>query len=77
MEKSKNVQQPQHDADHHDRIQYGLDRSLHWHVAVDQPKQNAHDDQNQQYLKYRHLAISLSSQADNPPPAMHRTETLS
>ena len=75
MEQSKNVQQPQHDADHYDRIQYGLDRSLHWHIAVDQPKQNAHNDQNQQYLKNRHLAISLSSQADTPASreALHQS----
>jgi hypothetical protein len=67
MEKSKNVQQPQHHTDDHDSIQDGLNRSFHWYEAVDQPKENTHHDQNQQYLKYRHeLLTSFSSQADTP-----------
>jgi hypothetical protein len=28
MKESENIQKPQHYADRHDRIQYGLDRSL-------------------------------------------------
>jgi hypothetical protein len=59
MEKPKNIQKPQHHADHHDRVQYGLDRSLHGYVAVDQPKQNTYHDQNHQYLKNGHFTVSL------------------
>ncbi len=59
MKESKNVQKPQHYADHHNCIQNGLDRSLHWYVAVDQPKQDTYHDQNHQYLKNRHFSISL------------------
>jgi hypothetical protein len=43
MKQSKNVQQPQNHDNNHDRIQDGLDRSLHWY-QVDQPKQNADYD---------------------------------
>jgi hypothetical protein len=51
MKKSKDVQQPQHHADDHNRVQYGFDRSLHWYEAVDQPEKNTHHDQNYHYLK--------------------------
>lgn len=54
MKKSKNVQEPQNRGDHHDRIQDGLNRSLHRYETVDQPKQNAYHDQNYQYLHQRH-----------------------
>jgi hypothetical protein len=50
-EKSKNVHKPQNRGDHHHRVQDGLDRSLHWYEAVDQPKQNTHHEQNLYYLK--------------------------
>ena len=46
MKESKNVQEPQNRTDHHDCVQNGLNRSLHWYEAVDQPKQNTHHDQN-------------------------------
>jgi hypothetical protein len=49
MKKSKNVQEPQNYGDHHDCVQDGLNRSLHWY-QVDQPKQNSHDDQRYQDL---------------------------
>jgi hypothetical protein len=51
MKESKNVQKPQRHANDHDCIQDGLDRSLHWYEAVDQPKQKTHHDQNHQYVK--------------------------
>ncbi|MFZ3201804.1 MAG: hypothetical protein WA175_11720 [Candidatus Acidiferrales bacterium] len=51
MKKSKNVHKPQNRGDYHDRIQDGLDRSLHWYEAVDQPKQNTDHEQNLEYLK--------------------------
>ena len=46
MKKPKNVEKPKNRADHHDCIQDGLNRSLHWYEAVDQPKQNTYHDQN-------------------------------
>jgi hypothetical protein len=51
MEKSKNVQEPQDDADHYHGIQDRLDRRLHGDEVIDQPQQNAYHDQNHQQLK--------------------------
>jgi hypothetical protein len=51
MKQSKNIQEPQDDSDDHDSIQYRLDGSLHGYKAVDQPKQNTHNDQGYHYLK--------------------------
>jgi hypothetical protein len=51
VEKSKNIQQPQNDSDDYHCIQDGLDRSLHWYEAIDQPEQDAYHHQNHQYLK--------------------------
>ena len=47
MKKSKHILKPQHYSDDHDGIQDGLDRSLHWYEAVDQPKHDAYHDQNE------------------------------
>jgi hypothetical protein len=44
--KPEDVQEPQDDDDDDHGVQNGLDRSLHWYVAVDEPKQNSHDNQN-------------------------------
>jgi hypothetical protein len=49
-EKSKHVQKPQHHTDHNDRVQNGLNRSLHGYEAVDKPKQNSYNDQNYHYI---------------------------
>jgi hypothetical protein len=45
MKKSEDVQKPQDHGNNHDRIQDGLDRSLH-RYQVDKPKQNADYDQS-------------------------------
>jgi hypothetical protein len=45
MKQSKNIEQPQNHGNNHDRIQDGLDRSLH-RYQVDKPKQNADYDQS-------------------------------
>jgi hypothetical protein len=50
MKQSKHIQKPKHHGDDHDCIQDGLNRSLHWYEAVDEPKQNTHHDQNYQDL---------------------------
>ena len=47
MEQSEHIQKPDHHSDDHDCIQNGLDRSLHWYEAIDQPKQDTHNDQNE------------------------------
>jgi hypothetical protein len=51
MEEPENVQEPQNHANHHHRIQNRLDRSLHRYVPIDQPKQNAYNNQNHHDLK--------------------------
>jgi phage-related protein len=45
-EKPKYVQKPQHHDYYNDRVQNGLNRSLHGYEAVDKPKQNSHNDQD-------------------------------
>lgn len=45
-EKSEYVQDPQDDDDDNDRVQNGLDGPLHRNVAIDEPKQNSHHDQD-------------------------------
>ncbi|HXQ26854.1 MAG TPA: hypothetical protein VN822_10635, partial [Candidatus Acidoferrales bacterium] len=42
MKDSKDIEKPQDHRNHNDRVQNGLDRSLHRYEAVDQPEQNAH-----------------------------------
>jgi len=49
-EKAKNVQEPQNYGDNHNRIQDLFDRTLHWYVAVNQPKKNPNHDQGQHEL---------------------------
>jgi hypothetical protein len=63
MEQTKNVQKPQDHDDNDDRIQDGLDRSLH-RYQIDQPEQDTDYHQRYQYLKKGHFSISLSLQAD-------------
>lgn len=45
-EKPEYVQEPQNDDDDNYRVQNGFDRSLHWYIAVDEPKQDSYDYQN-------------------------------
>ena len=47
VEESKRVHEPQHDTDNDDRVQDGLDGSLHRNETIHEPQQNAHDDQGQ------------------------------
>jgi hypothetical protein len=51
MQNSENVQEPQDGGDYYDSIQNGLDGALHGYEVVDQPEQNTHYHQNDQYLK--------------------------
>lgn len=54
MKKSKNVQKPQHDDDHHHRVQDRLNASCHGNVGVHQPQEDAHHDQGDYNLHERH-----------------------
>ena len=54
MDDSKNIQEPNDHADHHNRIQDGLDGARHRNEVIDQPEQNTNSDENHQDLKYRH-----------------------
>jgi hypothetical protein len=65
MQEAENVQKPEHDTYHDDRVQNGFDRSLHRDETVHEPKQHTDHDQDHQNLKYRHCLIdSFSSQED-------------
>jgi hypothetical protein len=46
MKQSENIQKPQDNCDYYDSVQNGLDLSLHWNKAIDQPKQDPDHDQN-------------------------------
>jgi hypothetical protein len=50
MNQSEYIQKPQHHSDDHDCVQDGLNGSLHWYEAVDEPKQNAYHDQDEEDL---------------------------
>jgi hypothetical protein len=63
MEQSKDVQKPQDHGNHDDRVQNGLDRSLH-RYQVDQPEQDTDYNERYQYLKKGHFSISLALSAD-------------
>ena len=71
MKKPKNVQQPQHHRNDHDCVQDGLNRSLHWYESVDQPKQNTHHNQNNEYLKQRHELLTFFSSQAGPSGPPH------
>jgi hypothetical protein len=49
-EKPKHVQKPYNYHDYNDCVQDRLNRPLHRYEAVDQPKENAHNNQNGHYL---------------------------
>jgi hypothetical protein len=49
-EKPKYVQKPQNHNDHNDCVQNGLNCSLHGYEAVDKPKQDSYNDQNDHYI---------------------------
>jgi hypothetical protein len=52
--KPEYVQEPENDDDDNDGVQNGLDRSLHGYEAIDEPKQNSHNDQNYHNVYQRH-----------------------
>jgi hypothetical protein len=45
-EKSKNIQKPQNHDNDHDSIQNRLNGSCHRYVAINQPEENTHHDQD-------------------------------
>jgi hypothetical protein len=48
------IQEPEHDDDNYDGIQNGFDRPLHRYETIDQPKQNANNNQDEHDLNQRH-----------------------
>jgi len=54
MNDSENIQQPQNDANHDDRVQNGLDASRHGDETIHQPQQNADYDQDDYKLNEGH-----------------------
>jgi hypothetical protein len=51
---AESMKQPQDDCDHNDEVKDGLDCPLHGDEGVDQPKENADDDQGEHYGEERH-----------------------
>jgi hypothetical protein len=50
MQNAKNIQEPQGQANHHDRVQKRLNGLLHGDEPVHQPEQKTHHDNDNQYL---------------------------
>jgi hypothetical protein len=51
---SKDLQQPDHDADHNDRVENAFDFSVHGNVGIHQPKHDADGDKNENEIYKRH-----------------------
>jgi hypothetical protein len=49
--KSKHIEKPQDHGDDDNTVQDGLNRALHRYETIDQPEQNTHNNQNQNYLQ--------------------------
>jgi hypothetical protein len=47
MEQSKNIEEPQHHANHHDSVQDRLNAACHGDKPIHQPQKDSHDDQGQ------------------------------
>jgi hypothetical protein len=54
VEQSKCIQEPQHHAYDHDRIQDGLDAACHGDEAIHEPQEDTNYDQDLQNLKKGH-----------------------
>jgi hypothetical protein len=50
MKESKNIQEPQDHANHHNGVQNRLDGRCHWDEAIHQPQKDSHHDQDFHYL---------------------------
>ena len=72
IDDAESIQQPDHDTDHHYNIENFFDLAIHWNVGVDQPKQNAHDNQSY-YERYQwHKMLMVGKQAKDDLPASRR-----
>jgi hypothetical protein len=47
MEDSEYIQEPQHNADHYDSVEYGFDTSGHGDETIHEPQEKSNDDQSQ------------------------------
>ena len=45
MNNAKNWQEPQDNCDHHDDVENGFNKAIHRNKSVDQPQQNAHNNE--------------------------------
>ena len=50
IQDTETVEQPQDDHNHDDDVKDFFDRRLHRDVSIDQPKDDANDDQRQNYV---------------------------
>ena len=54
VKQSKNIEEPQDDANNHDCVQDGFDAARHGDETIHQPKQDAHNDQGYENFHERH-----------------------
>jgi len=54
MKDSEYIQEPQHDSDHDNAVENGLDASGHGDEAIHEPQQNANDDQDSYKINQGH-----------------------
>jgi hypothetical protein len=57
VEQSENIEEPQHDANHHDCVQDRLDTACHGYETIYQPQEDAHYDQGYENLNERHTFL--------------------
>jgi hypothetical protein len=58
-EKTKEIDQPQHNDNDHDSIQDGFDCGLHGNEAIDKPQQDTNNYERDDYLHERHGMTSF------------------
>jgi hypothetical protein len=54
VEQSEYIEEPQHDANDHERVQDRLDATCHGYETIDKPQEDAHYDQGYENLHERH-----------------------
>jgi hypothetical protein len=67
MEQPKYIEEPEHDANDHDRVQDGLDTACHGNKAIHQPQEDAHDDQGYENLNERHSFLPFCLRCETLP----------
>ena len=75
VDEAERIQKPDHHADHDHDIQDIFDFTIHRNVSVDQPQQNANDDQSNDE-RYEGHDIFERAEAGSPLPASRPTGLL-